>query len=148
MSVYVCVCVCVCVCCAVQSSPVIAGSPDTDGAQQYHIPKALFREGELEEIIDRHRENPPTTHINLPSTFTTHCLYVSASYLELHTNTQFPFLFQPPLSPPFSLARSLFLSLSLSLSPPLLLWGERGGVGGQAGLRRRRLGDFRVSGVR
>ena len=41
-----------------------------------------------------------------------------------------------------SLARSRSLSLSLSLS--LLLWGERGGVGGQAGLRRGRLGDFRV----
>ena len=42
-----------------------------------------------------------------------------------------------------SLARSLSLSLSLSVS--LLLWGERDRGGwGQAGLRRGRLGDFRV----
>lgn len=38
---------CVFVVRAVQSSPVIAGSPDTDGAQRYHIPEALFREGEF-----------------------------------------------------------------------------------------------------
>ena len=41
-------------------------------------------------------------------------------------------------------ARSLARALSLSLSLSLLLWGERGGVGGQTGLRRGRLGDFRV----
>ena len=45
-------------------------------------------------------------------------------------------------------ARSLARALSLSLSLSLLLWGERGGVGGQAGLRRGRLGDFRVKCVR
>ena len=43
-----------------------------------------------------------------------------------------------------SLSLSLARSRSLSLSLSLLLWGERGGVGGQAGLRRGRLGDFRV----
>lgn len=74
---WTCECVCVCVCCAVQSSPVqlLQAATDTDGAQRYHIPEALFREGEFEEIIDRHREDPSPpmhthTHAHLLSTFT------------------------------------------------------------------------------
>lgn len=128
----VCVCESVCGCmhaCTVQSSPLIAGSPDTDGARQYHIPEALFREGQFQEIIDRHREDPSPphhthTHTSRPPSL---CFFMSAILIWCctHTNTHMKmetlsFFFDLLL---FFLSHSDLSPLSLSHHPHMLSFG-------------------------
>lgn len=114
----------VCVVCVddVQSSPVIAGSRDTDGAQWYHIPEALFREGEFEKIIDRHREYPPplntcTPPVHLHSVSLCKALFLCCTFTNACAS--FPFFFT--LTSYFyclSLSPSLLVSLTALICSP------------------------------